>query len=238
MPSKLKYSYFRASKTDEVAASAQKYRELRLKALKASPLEFSSNYELEADFTDTHWTSQLTSTDREVFICAATPSDIDQPSANDIEWVGQITVQGPLQPRYFSIDRPEESDQASEEQPDEGEQSDRKGEHWQILSFFTLPEHQGQGQSRYLWEEALNYLRSYQSESSIFVVRVMVREVFQYEVAFYEVLGFLPAGRVSLAELLTANGEGYLLPADASTSKYYSARTELVMNSCVLRLRK
>lgn len=73
MDSSYTYSFFPISKTNGINASVQKYRELRLKALKTSPGSFSSTYGIEAAFTDSDWVDCLTVPDREVFICAATP---------------------------------------------------------------------------------------------------------------------------------------------------------------------
>ncbi|KAJ5800480.1 Acyl-CoA N-acyltransferase [Penicillium psychrosexuale] len=86
------YSFLRVSKTDGVEASAQKYRDLRLKALKASPESFSSTYAIESTFTDASWVNRLISPDRELFICAATPVSEDSSSPNGIQWIGQVTM--------------------------------------------------------------------------------------------------------------------------------------------------
>ncbi|CAI7645255.1 unnamed protein product [Penicillium discolor] len=89
MASTYTYSFFRVSKTDGIDVSAQKYRDLRLKALKTSPDSFSSTYDIEAAFADADWIERLTLPDRELFICAATPLNLKPSSPDSTQWIGQ-----------------------------------------------------------------------------------------------------------------------------------------------------
>lgn len=73
------YSFFRIFKTRGISVSAQRSRDLRLNALKTSPGSFASTYKVESVFTDAEWVDRITTPDREVFICVATPLHHDGP---------------------------------------------------------------------------------------------------------------------------------------------------------------
>lgn len=224
MASNYVYSYFRVSKGVELEESAKNYRDLRLKALKASPNSFSSTYETEAAFSNADWIDRLTSPDREVFICAATPLNHEKSSIR-AEWIGQVTLRGPLLGSEFSL--PESSGQTPVK-------SDEEEERWQMLSLFILPGRRGNGVGSNLCLEALNYLRSYRTSPPVIHVRLMVKPDNHATVNLYHRLGFVQTGKCTLAEALIANGDGHLLPGDLSTAKY-SGRTGLIMNSHIYR---
>ncbi|KAE8162921.1 hypothetical protein BDV40DRAFT_264263 [Aspergillus tamarii] len=219
MEPKYKYSYFRVSKTDDVLVSAQKYRYLRLRALKESPGAFASTYEIESKFTKADWAYRLTVPDREIFICAATPIQTDPTQVDDMEWIGQVTLRGPLSRDEFTL--PVESGQ----RPPKG---DEEEERWQMLSLFALSEHRGNGLGGNLCREALQYLRNYRSDPPNIHVRLIVKPENHVTVNLYKRLGFIEAGKATLAEALIANGDGHCLPKDTSTAKY-SDRTGLIM---------
>ena len=223
MASNYVYSYFRVSKTDELDKSAKNYRDLRLNALKTSPQSFSSTYETEAAFTDADWIDRLTTPDREVFICAATPVNQEK-SLNSAQWIGQVTLRGPLPSSDFSL--PESSGQAPVK-------SDEEEERWQMLSLFILPGHRGSGVGSNLCLEALNYLRSYRSSPLVVHVRLMVKPDNHATVKLYQRLGFVHTGKCTLAEALIANGDGHLLPTNLSAK--YTDRTGLIMSSHIHR---
>lgn len=213
------YSYFRISKSNSVHESAQKYRDLRLRGLQASPGSFSSTYEIESAFTDADWIERLTIPGREVFICAATPSG--QTAASDAAvWVGQVTIRGPASRDNFTL--PIESGQ-----PSPG--SDEEEERWQMLSLFVLPEHQGRGLGGKLCQETLNYLRNYQSSPPTVNVRLIVKAGNNITVNLYHRLGFVDVGRATLAEALIANGDAHLLPTDTTRPEYFTVRGGIIM---------
>jgi ribosomal protein S18 acetylase RimI-like enzyme len=217
MASNFTYSFFAISKTDGIDASAQKYRELRLQALTTSPGSFSSTYDIEAAFTHADWIDRLTVPDREVFICAATPSGRDQLCPNDIQWVGQVTLRGPS----LSID--------FELPPEAGQPPQRSDEErWQMLSLFTLPEHRGRGLGSKLCEASLDYLQSYRSSPRDIQVRLIVKAGNDITIDLYRRLGFVHAGRATLVEALIANGDEHLIPKDQN-STMYTQRQGLIM---------
>jgi ribosomal protein S18 acetylase RimI-like enzyme len=226
MASKSTYSYFRISKTEGVALSAQRYRTLRLNALKASPASFSSTYEIEAAFTEADWVNLLTTPGREVFICAATPQDAAQSSSNETEWVGQVTIRGPLSSADFTL--PPESGQPATK-------SDAKEERWQMLSLFTLSEHRGQGLGKNLCLEALRYLQFYRPQPPVVQVRLMVKPGNHAAVKLYQGLQFALVGKCTLKEAFLANGDAHLLPATTSGPRF-SERSGFIMMYCISRV--
>ncbi|KXG49836.1 Acyl-CoA N-acyltransferase [Penicillium griseofulvum] len=225
MASNYTYSFFRVSKTDGVAASAQKYRDLRLKALKTSPNSFSSTYDIESAFTEADWIDRLTLPDRELFICAATPLSHDPSSPDDVQWIGQVTLRGPSSRADFEL--PVEAGQPPQK-------SDEEEERWQMLSLFTLAEYRGHGLGSSLCREAINYLRSYRSFPRQIQVRLIVKAGNHVTVELYRRLGFIHAGKATLVEALIANGDEDLVPEDR-TSEKYSERQGLIMISRISR---
>ncbi|KAE8361664.1 hypothetical protein BDV27DRAFT_132671 [Aspergillus caelatus] len=219
MDPKYTYSYFRVSKTEAVLDSARKYRDLRLRALQESPGSFASTYEIESKFTNADWADRVTVPDREIFICAATPIQPDRTQLDVMEWIGQVTLRGPMSRDEFTL--PVESGQRPPKR-------DEEEERWQMLSLFTLSEHRGNGLGRNLCREALQYLRNYRSDPPNIHVRLMVKPENHVTVSLYKRLGFIEAGKATLAEALIANGDGHCLPKDTSTAKY-SDRTGLIM---------
>ncbi|KAH6881065.1 hypothetical protein B0T10DRAFT_494696 [Thelonectria olida] len=211
-----RYSFFHVSKTDSVETLASQYRDLRLKALQASPQSFSSTYEIESALTEADWSSRLQEQDRENFICSATK--IDPAGASSVEWIGQLTIRGPISRHDFTL--PEASGQPL---PDSDDQEER----WQMLSLFTLPEHRGQGLGQKLCQEALRYLRENRLSPTI-VVRLMVKPENTATIHLYQKLGFTTVGKCTLAEALLANGDGHLLPEDVTVAKY-STRSGYIM---------
>ncbi|KAJ5917275.1 Acyl-CoA N-acyltransferase [Penicillium verhagenii] len=225
MTSNYTYSFFRIPKTDGIDISAQKYRDLRLKALQASPHSFSSTYAIEAAFTDTEWIERLTLPGREVFICAATPVNHDQSRPDDIQWIGQVTLRGPASSADFEL--PAEAAQPPQKSDDEEER-------WQMLSLFTLPDHRGQGLGGKLCKEAIEYLRSYQSSPPNIQVRLIVKAGNDVTVELYRRLGFIHAGKATLVEAMIANGDEHLIPKDSIPPRFFE-RGGLIMLSRISR---
>ncbi|KAF5695610.1 GNAT family acetyltransferase acetyltransferase [Fusarium denticulatum] len=216
MSSEYHYSFSHVSKTDTVHESAIKYRDLRLRALKASPESFSSTYEIESQFTDAEWVDRLLQDDRENFVCVATPVD---PNASSMaQWVGQVTLRGPVSKKDFTL--PETSGQ-----PKSGE--DDEEDRWQMLSLFILSEHQGRKLGQSLCREVIRHLQETQQKART-VVRLMVKPQNTATVHLYEKLGFETVGKCTLAEALVANGDGHLIPENIADARY-STRSGLIM---------
>lgn len=225
LKTKFSYSYFPISKRDGVATSAQSHRALRLKALETSPASFSSTYEIESKFTDADWQNLITAPDRVIFVCAATPLNPDDSPAGEPEWIGQVTLRGPMSEEAFTL--PEESRQPPQK-PDEEE------ERWQMLSLFTVSEHRGLGLGAKLCQSAMDYLQAYRPSPQSVQVRLIIKAGNHVTIKFYERLGFASAGMATLAEAIIANGDESLLPDDLSSAKW-SDRFGLIMNTRLLR---
>ncbi|KAJ3493231.1 hypothetical protein NLG97_g4864 [Lecanicillium saksenae] len=209
------YSYIRISKSHNLEASAQQYRNLRLRGLQASPSSFASTYETEAAFTSTDWETRLSAADKQTFICVATSQGTQQVS----EWVGQVTLRGPMSRADFAL--APEAGQLAVNCDDE--------ERWQLLGLFLLPDHRGGGRGKQLCQAALEYLGSYLPSPFQVHVRLMIKPDNQAIVRLYEGLDFTQTGKCTLEEAIRASGDGYLLPDDTSSEKY-SIRTGLIMN--------
>nr|AEN14630.1 putative acetyltransferase [Fusarium proliferatum] len=225
MSSPYDYSFSHVSKTNSVHQSAIQYRDLRLKALKASPESFSSTYEIESQFTETQWVDRLLQEDRENFVCIANP--VNPGSSSTSQWVGQVTLRGPVSRKDFTL--PEISGQPI---PGGDDEEDR----WQMLSLFILPDHQGRKLGQGLCREVIKHLQETQRKART-VVRLMVKPQNTATVHLYEKLGFETVGKCTLAEALVANGDGHLLPEDTTDARY-STRSGLIMIYTISELRQ
>ncbi|RBR10174.1 uncharacterized protein FIESC28_09560 [Fusarium coffeatum] len=216
MSKQFRYSFSRIFKTHSVDESAIQYRDLRLKALEASPGSFSSTFEIESKFTLDTWKDRILQEDRENFVCIATSTDLS--TSERAEWVGQVTIRGPASKKDFVL--PEASGQ-----PPVGE--DDEEEKWQLLSLSILPEHQGQGLGQGLCKEALKYLHGRRQKPRV-LVRLMTKADNTATIRLYRKLGFDVVGACTLTEALVTNGDGNLLPEDITDPKY-TTRTGVIM---------
>ncbi|PLB49678.1 putative GNAT family acetyltransferase [Aspergillus steynii IBT 23096] len=220
------YKLFHVSKTEDILASAQRYKNLRLRALQLSPSSFASTYETEATFNDEYWVSDLLQDGKETFICAATTPSETNPDS--LEWVAQVTFSGPKSRENFTL--PPESGQ-----PDPA--SDEEEERWQMLGLFTLPAHQGKGIAKALYRAGLDYVMSYRSHPPNVRVRLMVKPGLHDVWRMYKNLGFQDAGRGTLAEAFKANGMEDHLPEGFESNEAFCARTSYIMMQVFPRIR-
>lgn len=232
MSQTFQYSFFRIPKDSDLATSVEKYKNLRLQALKIAPGSFSSTSEIESALPDTEWAARLTSDKTETFACSATSLLNDDQekstttSTTPATWVAQLTLRGPLSSEEVAL--PAESGQKP------SGRSEFEEERWQMLSLFTHPEHRGQGLGVKLCQEALDYLKTYRDRPSVVRVRLMVKPDNHATVGLYQKLGFEEVGRCTLAEALVANGDAALLPEDISGEKY-TTRSGLIMMTEIFR---
>lgn len=216
------FSIFRISKTENVASSAHKYRTLRLDALAASPASFASTQEIESAFTNEEWIRSIISPGRETFICAAT-----SPGPMNMNWVGQVTLLGPLSQEALPENHTGTSKSAFSGHSDGDER-------WQMLSLFTFPEYRGQGLGVKLCQEVIQFVKGYRSRPETAQLDLIVKAKNTSAIRLYERLGFRHVRRCTLVEALIANGDGHLLPADRSAPKY-TELTGLVMRMVISR---
>ncbi|KAJ5682415.1 hypothetical protein N7462_005580 [Penicillium macrosclerotiorum] len=225
----LKFCFFRISKTENIALSARKYRDLRLKALLASPASFSSTYEIESAFTDAEWIKLLTADGRETFICATIcPQDDTQQGSHHAEWVGQVTIRGPLTHELSLQNCTLEEANASG--------TINGYERWQMLSLFTFSQFRGQGLGKRLCQETFGFIKAYRSQPDTAQVCLIVKSDNLTAIKLYERLGFHHAGRCTLVDALIANGED-LIPADISGPKYTDL-TGSIMKYSIIRSKR
>ncbi|KAL6853004.1 hypothetical protein ACO1O0_007553 [Amphichorda felina] len=194
--------------------SAAKYKALRLEALRQSPTAFSSTLETESRFSDDVWVSRLQNPEKETFVCVAVAQD------GQSEWVGQVTLRGPLPAKEFLP--PKESGQRDPASDDETEK-------WQMLSLYTLPTHRGMKLGFRLCEKAFEFLQSRDGTGTPqIVVRIMVKPENVATLRLYDGLGFERAGYCTLEEALRANGDTDLIP-HGTLDDHYTARSGIVM---------
>jgi L-amino acid N-acyltransferase YncA len=102
-----------------------------------------------------------------------------------------------------------------------------------MLSLYTLSSYRGKGAGKALCSEAFRWLKTKNAadddpKSKQLRVRIMAKPENTATVKMYEGLGFEGAGRCTLAEALTANGDGEMVPEDGGGQKYNN-RTGLIM---------
>ena len=210
----MEYQCFRINPDGpDLPSQAAKYRALRLKALKESPQSFSSSYEIESQFPDEIWISRIQETGKTTFVCSATSGDSS-------EWVGQVSLRGPLSVEEFRL--PQESGQNPPE-------SDDQVQRWQMLSLYTLPSHRGKGLAKALCQTAFDFAVSHAKPTAVnTTIRIMVKPDNKATLSMYKSLGFKETGSCTLEEALRANGDANLLP-EGSLNEEYTTRTGVIM---------
>lgn len=212
----MEYTFIRVDREGpDLAASAAKYKALRLEALRQSPTAFSSTLETESQFSDEAWVSRLQDPGKETFACVAISED------GGSEWVGQVTLRGPVPASEFLAP-------PGSGQPEPA--SDEETEKWQMLSLYTLPSHRGKKLGSRLCERAFEFLRERKGTGGprLVVVRIMVKPENVATLRLYGGLGFERAGLCTLEEALRANGDAELIP-EGELGDTYTARTGIVM---------
>ena len=206
----------------DLRTSVAKYRALRLEALRQSPTSFSSTLETESKFSDDTWVSRLQNPGAETFVCVAIAED------GQSEWVGQVTLRGPVPAKVFLP--PKGSGQA-DPAPDE------ETEKWQMLSLYTLPCHRGRKLGSRLCEKAFEFLQTRDGTGTPqIVVRIMVKPENVATLRLYDGLGFVRAGYCTLEEALRTNGDADLIPR-GGLDDHYTARTGIVIQLPLARVK-
>ncbi|KAH7128941.1 putative GNAT family acetyltransferase [Dactylonectria macrodidyma] len=203
------YTALRMNQSDSgFPAQVEKYKELRLSALKKTPTAFSSTFEAESKLSDNDWVSRLSNPAKETFICLADA---------DGECVAQVTIFGPNSAEAYAL-------------PDEAGQPpilpDGEEEKWQILSLYALPTHRGKGVAKLICREAIRYLTNLRSEPSKLRVRTMIAPGNNAACGLFKSLGFFYAGLCTKKEGLIANGEE-VPPGDLSAE--FTTRAGIIM---------
>lgn len=114
--------------------------------------------------------------------------------------------------------------------------SDEVETRWNMAAVFNSPDHRGKGIAKMLINGAFDFAvaQSRRKERST-RVRIIIHPNNIVVKKLYDGLGFVDAGKATLAEAYFSNGEGALLPADggASDPGKYHFRAGLVMEKFV-----
>ena len=241
------YRYERVSKeSDEedegdnggrgLATAAQRYRALRLAALRLSPESYSSTLAQEAAYPDEYWTTRLARRGFETFVCVAGRSTTaggggeeaeDGAREEDAEYVAQVTFRGPCE--YGPWELPEDSGQ-----PVQGPEEWEREERWQFTGLYVHDEHRGRGLAAGIVSAAMEWVRTRaregdgeagvsggeqgqkQPQQPPTLQRVRFRTMIAPDnvasVALFRKLGYQDAGLCTMKEGVEANGE--VLPED------------------------
>lgn len=140
----------------------QKFKTLRLDALKSAPASFHSNYQHELNYTDEEWVRKMTDPTNHQLICEHIrpqsghgekheKHDPGQSTSRDSEWVGMFTIQGPLSQEQYDFDF-------------EGSQGPRLGSdeeetRWMLGGLYLRSEHRGTDINTAIHEALLDSLR-------------------------------------------------------------------------------
>lgn len=210
---------------------AAKYRDLRLTALQLSPESFSSNLEEESKFSLDTWVSHLFHPHKKTILCidktspssssadtesSAAPSEVTQG-----KWVAQVTIHGPIPAENYRLP-------AGSGQP--AILDDSQEERWQLLGMYTLPSHRGKGLAKLLCNAVFEVLKAQQkTHGKAERLRLMVKSHNVGAVKLYGSLGFVDAGRCTLAEAVAANQETDRIPKEMLLGEKFNTRNGIIM---------
>jgi ribosomal protein S18 acetylase RimI-like enzyme len=208
----MSYQFIHVDKSaSDLSYNANKYRELRLKALKESPEAFTSTWAVESSFADDVWVSRLLDPEKETFVCV-----YNSPN-QDPEWVAQVTLRGPLAAADFALP------------PESGQVVHSEDEKWHMFSLYTSVSHRGKKLGSRLCQRTFQFLSEKRATQGTNVsLRLMVRPDNEISIRMYRGLGFLETGRCTVEEGLRANGEAELIPKGPLGEKY-TTRIGIIM---------
>jgi ribosomal protein S18 acetylase RimI-like enzyme len=222
------YKIIHVPKTSpQLADIVTKTRTTRLHTLETDPTSWLSNHAAELALPISVWERRLTSPDITIFVCIATSSDEHgrDPETNLLqsEWAGFAALRGPMkyEDYYASPDMGLPIPASPEE---EGR--------WHMYDLYTLPKHRGQGVARKLIEEcvatAVKYTggcepalapSAHNPEVKHARIRLFMNPKNVWLITVYENMGFVKAGKVTLAEGFRANSMDESIPANTRDTK-------------------
>lgn len=199
-----------------LAFLAGKFASLRLSALTVSPAAFSSTFNIESAFTAPQWIARLTRQHVHTFVAVAyAPSAKPEDQTIDAgDWVGSATLLGPTPKSKWHL--PESGG------PEPGE--DDVESKWQMTAIYNSPEHRGKGLAKMLIKAAIDFAAGEEMKARI---RIMIHPDNAVVKKLYDGLGFVDAGRTTLAEAYISNFDEDMVPADGGKSdpeRYWSRR--------------
>ena len=221
-PSKYRVTRF-APATPVPVNLLQKFKLLRLDALISAPASFVSNHTHEQGFSDIEWTERITDPSRHHLICTevgqAQVGGNDRqpvnPTSDEDEWVGMVTLIGPLTREQFNY-----QGRIGPPFGDDGEET-----RWDLVGLYIKSQHRCKEAAIAIHEAVLDYLRTNTDEllETVLNSRTGVEKPKRARVAgskpspdsllidFYTLLGGYETVWVSRAEALKIAGNEELI---------------------------
>jgi GNAT superfamily N-acetyltransferase len=199
-----------ASDTILLPFLAGKFASLRLSALTISAPAFSSTFEVESAFTASDWIARLQRCSVHYLIAVAYATDTrsEQQTIDTGDWIGSATLIGPITKEAYEL--PESGG------PEVG--GDDVETRWQMTAVFNNPLHRGKGIAKMLINGALEFAAKESGKDRESRTRIMIHPRNIVVKRLYEGLGFVDAGRCTLAEAYRSNGDANMLPSDGGQS--------------------
>jgi GNAT superfamily N-acetyltransferase len=186
-----------------------KFASLRLSALTVSAPAFSSTFEIESVLTASDWIARVQRPSVSYLIAVAYASDTssDLQTIDRGDWIGSATLIGPIAKEAYEL--------RESGGPEIG--GDDVETRWQITAVFNAPQHRGKGIAKMLINGALEFAAK-ESKGRKYRTRIMIHPRNVVVKKLYEGLGFVDAGKCTLAEAYISNGDANMLPLDGGTS--------------------
>jgi GNAT superfamily N-acetyltransferase len=145
----------------------------------------------------------------------------EQQTIDSGDWVGNATLIGPITKDAYEL--PESGG------PEVG--GDDVETRWQMTAVFNTPLHRGKGIAKMLINCALEFAVKESGKDRESRTRIMIHPRNIEVKRLYEGLGFVDAGRCTLAEAYRSNGDANMLPSDGGVSdpEKYLVRLGTVM---------
>lgn len=175
-------------------------------------LAFSSTYEIESTFTTTDWQIRLARPRIHTFVAVDLGDSEDWLEA---EWVGQVTVLGPVDQDTFELSGVQGLASGSESR-------------WQMNALYVDPQARGRNVAKELIGAATIFVQNGGPAG----VRIMIKPDNHTVRGLYSGVGFQEVGRCTLGEALRANGDAELIPEDEIDTPRFNTKGGLVME-CV-----
>ncbi|KAH7121261.1 hypothetical protein B0J11DRAFT_508289 [Dendryphion nanum] len=203
-----------------------KFKAAKLAALVAEPTSFATRHAEEALLPILAWEQRLAAPSA-TFICVAVSKDNVESGDEAFlllnEWVGMVTIRGPLPYSDFYLPA------TGQPQPAES----RLEAYWHMATLYVSSAHRNRGLAKRLVNAAIEYARRQVilNENSERIMRARIRLFCdprkQHVVRMYSNLGFSEAGRNTLKEAFEANGDESQIPADTNSTETLRNRWEL-----------
>lgn len=227
MESSFKYAVNPLSATIPIPSHILKsFKTLRLDALHSAPAFFQSNHAHELKFTDKEWTRRILDPAQHHLICRFVHRkvhdkenhELGSATSSEDEWVGMLTLHGPLSQDQYTFKGRQGSDLGSDEEETR----------WFLGGLFLQSEHRGTEMNTAILEAVLRFLRIWTEEaletsfdevtglenSKIARLGGNLRSQDPTLRRLYEALGAVEVGSVDRAEALRIAGNDELIGSE------------------------